>query len=285
MHYYLVSDLHMGGDAELQTCDYAEEFIQFLQQLSQIDTEAELIIGGDTFGFWELTELEGPEKLDEIIHHHQPIFNQIKQTGTSIKVTMMVGNHDYDLACNPVYVSKLADYNITLDTSLALVRPVADRQLWIEHGQQDDNYNASPQYGNPYALPIGYFITEYIVSGASHYSAFGQGNWLKDIRSVGTLQIPEWIASNYFYREMSGIIRWMVLPFLLLFGFTFIAIGLEILRYFSLFDINLLVDNTFPRALGLVTITETEMADIRSRYDEIFAACERSPGGFEHMPD
>ncbi|MEM7466066.1 MAG: NAD(P)/FAD-dependent oxidoreductase [Pseudomonadota bacterium] len=32
-------------------------------------------------------------------------------------------------------------------------------------------------------------------------------------------------------------------------------------------------------------ITETEMADIRSRYDEIFAACERSPGGFEHMPD
>src|SRR5882672_1573933 len=32
-------------------------------------------------------------------------------------------------------------------------------------------------------------------------------------------------------------------------------------------------------------ISETEMADIRSRYDEIFAACARSPGGFEHEPD
>ncbi|MBT6986299.1 MAG: NAD(P)/FAD-dependent oxidoreductase, partial [Rhodospirillaceae bacterium] len=32
-------------------------------------------------------------------------------------------------------------------------------------------------------------------------------------------------------------------------------------------------------------ISEKEMADIRSRYEEIFAACNRSPGGFEHEPD
>ncbi len=32
-------------------------------------------------------------------------------------------------------------------------------------------------------------------------------------------------------------------------------------------------------------ISDAEMADIRSRYDEIFAACKMSPGGFEHAPD
>jgi cation diffusion facilitator CzcD-associated flavoprotein CzcO len=32
-------------------------------------------------------------------------------------------------------------------------------------------------------------------------------------------------------------------------------------------------------------ISEAEMADIRARYDEIFAACKLSPGGFEHAPD
>jgi cation diffusion facilitator CzcD-associated flavoprotein CzcO len=32
-------------------------------------------------------------------------------------------------------------------------------------------------------------------------------------------------------------------------------------------------------------ISEKEMAGIRARYDEIFAACARSPGGFEHEPD
>jgi cation diffusion facilitator CzcD-associated flavoprotein CzcO len=32
-------------------------------------------------------------------------------------------------------------------------------------------------------------------------------------------------------------------------------------------------------------ISQEEMADIRRRYDEIFAVCARSPGGFEHEPD
>ena len=32
-------------------------------------------------------------------------------------------------------------------------------------------------------------------------------------------------------------------------------------------------------------ISDTEMADIRARYDEIFATCLRTPGGFEHEPD
>jgi cation diffusion facilitator CzcD-associated flavoprotein CzcO len=32
-------------------------------------------------------------------------------------------------------------------------------------------------------------------------------------------------------------------------------------------------------------ISEEEMADIRSRYDEIFATCASTPGGFEHRPD
>ncbi len=37
--------------------------------------------------------------------------------------------------------------------------------------------------------------------------------------------------------------------------------------------------------LNNAPISETEMADIRRRYDEIFAACARSPGGFVHEPD
>ncbi|HUA33837.1 MAG TPA: NAD(P)/FAD-dependent oxidoreductase [Candidatus Binataceae bacterium] len=32
-------------------------------------------------------------------------------------------------------------------------------------------------------------------------------------------------------------------------------------------------------------ISETEMADIRARYDQIFKTCARTPGGFEHEPD
>ena len=37
--------------------------------------------------------------------------------------------------------------------------------------------------------------------------------------------------------------------------------------------------------LNNAPISQEEMADIRKRYDDIFAACSRSPGGFEHEPD
>jgi UDP-2,3-diacylglucosamine pyrophosphatase LpxH len=250
--YYFVSDLHLGGDGQLQHCDYTTEFIAFLKELETQGPDTELLIVGDTFGFWELTLVQGIAKLEHIIHAHQAIFDQLKATGARIKVTMMVGNHDYDLACDPAFVDKLKAYNIQLDTSLVLIRTVGDRKIWIEHGQQRDEFNAFPEYGNPHALPVGYFITETFVSGASRHSDFGKGNWLKDIRSVGTRQIPDWILSNYFYREMSTVLRWLLLPFLLLSGVTVLSLVGEILRVLGIFDYNILFHNPLMSRLGII---------------------------------
>jgi UDP-2,3-diacylglucosamine pyrophosphatase LpxH len=119
--YYFVSDLHMGGDGQLQHCDYTAEFVAFLKRLEKEGPDTELLIVGDTFGFWELTLVRGIEKLDHIIAAHQAIFDQLRATGAKIKITMMVGNHDYDLACNAEFSVKLQQYNIHLDTSLVLI--------------------------------------------------------------------------------------------------------------------------------------------------------------------
>src|SRR6516165_3509925 len=250
--YYFVSDLHMGGDGQLQHCDYTAGFIGFLKQLENEGSDTELLVVGDTFGFWELTLVHGAEKLDHIIAAHQAIFDQFRATGTRIKITMMVGNHDYDLACNAEFAAKLQQYNIHLDTSLVLIRTIGDKKIWIEHGQQRDQFNAFPDYGKPYALPVGYFITQTFVSGASRHSDFGRGNWLKDIRSVGTTQIPDWVLSNYFYREMSAVLRWVLLPFLLLAGVTMVAIAGELLRVVGIFDYNILFHNPLMSRLGII---------------------------------
>src|SRR5262249_7524291 len=242
----------MGGDSQLQHCDYTTEFIAFLKDLETQDPNTELLIVGDTFGFWELTLVQGIAKLEHIIHAHQAIFDQLKATGARIRVTMMVGNHDYDLACDPAFAGKLKAYNIHLDTSLALIRTVGDRKIWIEHGQQRDEFNAFPEYGNPHALPLGYFITEIFVSGASRHANFGKGDWLKDIRSVGTRQIPDWVLSNYFYREMSTVLRWLLLPFLLLFWVTVLAIAVEIRRILGIVDYNSLFHKPVMSRLGII---------------------------------
>lgn len=235
----------------MQICDYTEEFVVFLRELEQQDKETELIIAGDTFGFWELTTVEGMAQLDEIIKHHQRIFEQLKRTGERIQITMMVGNHDYDLACDPFYKLKLSDYNITLDESIALKREMGGKKIWIEHGQQIDPFNSAPDYGNPYALPAGYFITKSFVSGASKFSVFGASDWLKDIRSVDVRSIPDWLISNYFYNEMNIFLRWLLLPFLLLLTVTIFALAGEALKFLGIFDVNILLVNPLTRALGL----------------------------------
>lgn len=249
--FYFVSDLHFGGDGQLMACDFADEFIDFLQRLAQKDKETELIIAGDTFGFWELTTVRGTAQLDEIIKFHADIFEQLKSTGERIQITIMVGNHDYDLACDSEYAEKLAKYNITLDTSLFLIREIGGRKIYVEHGQQVDPYNAATEYGNINALPLGYFITESLVSGASKYSVFGRSDWLKDIRSVDVRQIPDWLVSNYFYNEMNIILRWLLLPFLLLLTITAVALAGQLLKYLGIFDVNYLLDNALFRALGV----------------------------------
>jgi UDP-2,3-diacylglucosamine pyrophosphatase LpxH len=249
--YYFVSDLHFGGDGSLQICDFSEEFIEFLRRLAKKDEKTELIVAGDTFGFWELTTVQGVAQLDEIIKYHAAIFEQFRSTGERIKITMMVGNHDYDLACYPEFKDKLKDYNIALDTSLSLIREIGGRKIWIEHGQQIDPYNASSEYGNINAQPAGFFITETLVAGASKYSVFGASDWLKDIRSVDVRQIPDWLISNYFYNEMNLFLRWLLLPFLLLLTITAVALIAQMLKYVGIFDANILLENPLTRALGL----------------------------------
>lgn len=52
----------------------------------------------------------------------------------------------------------------------------------------------------------------------------GRNEWLKDIESVyPSEEVPLWVLSNYFYREMTPILRWFLLPFLILFGVSVVV--------------------------------------------------------------
>ena len=69
---------------------------------------------------------------------------------------------------------------------------------------------------------------------------------------MGTMQIPDWILSNYFYREMGTALRWFLLPFLLLSGVTVVAIVGESLRVLGIVDYNILFQNSLMSRLGII---------------------------------
>lgn len=244
--YYLISDLHIGGDGMLDRCEFEPELIRFLRDIADGPIPAELIIPGDAFGFWELTTVEGPEKLDLLIRLHPALFAQFRETGRRVKITLIPGNHDYELACVPAWKEKLAAYNISLEPVTHITRPAGGRTIWIEHGNQRDTFNRFPDFGNPYGLPSGYFITVATVAAAGKGAERGRSPWLKDLAAVyPTEELPFWIWSNYFYREMGDVLRWLLLPFLLLFTVSVIVYAGQ-----SLKKLGILHTNIFDLRLG-----------------------------------
>ncbi|MFC4439075.1 MULTISPECIES: metallophosphoesterase [Natrialbaceae] len=253
--YVFISDLHMGGDEQLTTLDFEAELLSFLEDLEERGGDVELIINGDTFGLWEYTETSDRDKLERVIEDHPRVFEQLRTTGEAIDITIIPGNHDYDLACYPSHIDRLAEFNVSLEPAVAITREVGDADIWIEHGQQHDSNNRMPDWGNPDALPVGYFIVQRIVAAAGRYSERARGDWLRDIQSVAPMEeIPRWLFSNYFYREMSPVLRAIVVPLLLFFNITLLYLFGTVLEAFGILPARLFTDNPLVRALGIADI-------------------------------
>jgi UDP-2,3-diacylglucosamine pyrophosphatase LpxH len=223
--YYFISDLHIGGDGGLDRCEFEGELIEFLRGIAAGPLPAELIIVGDAFGLWEMTSVAVDRKLEQLARSHKALFAQFRETGRRLRITLLPGNHDYDLACVPAYKEDLATYNIHLEPVVHITRKVAGRTIWIGHGNQRDEFNRFPEFGNRFAMPPGYYITTSTVAAAARAAQRGQSDWLNDLETVYPSEaIPFWIWSNYFYREMTPILRLFLLPFLLLAGVSLIVL-------------------------------------------------------------
>jgi UDP-2,3-diacylglucosamine pyrophosphatase LpxH len=224
--YYFISDLHISGGKNASVYEPEKELINFLEELEDKGENIELIIVGDTFGFWEINNLEGVAKLESVIKAHPRLFNCFQKVGQKIRITIIPGNHDYELACYPDFKPLLEKYGIHLEPQCFIERKVAGKKIHIEHGSQYDSFNYISNFGDPNATPLGYYITNKIVGGANKYSSLGRQEWLKDLGSVYPHErIPNWLFSNHFYREMSPILRYTLLPFFLFFSISFFVLA------------------------------------------------------------
>ena len=250
--YFLISDLHIGGDGALDACEFETELMDFLRMLEEQAGDRELIIAGDFLGLWEMTTLSGPDKLHAIIASHFELFRQFQRTGSKIAITVIPGNHDHELATDPEFGNILHAYNIHLEPREYITRTLAGRTLWIEHGQQRDASNRFDIFGNAACKPFGYYVTTNIISSAGQRVRNRHEKWLKDIESVyPTEHIPHWLLSNYFYREMSIYIRALGLPLLLLFCASAVMVVGALLEVFGVVSPGRFL-SSFSRSLGVL---------------------------------
>lgn len=219
--YYVISDLHIGGDEQLEKAEFLPELLSFLERLEGTEEDAELVINGDAFGLWELTHVDGLAKFDYLEERYPELFEQLKATGENIDITIVPGNHDHELAAYDAYVDRFAAYNVRVVQEESISRRVGERVIHFEHGQQQDPNNRIEEWGSPHATPLGYFYNTRVVSTAGQLSDRGRYDWLKDVQAVTpTERMPVWLFSKYFYREMNPLLRYSLAPFLLLFNIS-----------------------------------------------------------------
>ncbi len=235
--YYVISDLHIGGDEQLEEVEFLDELLEFLDRLATTDENAELIINGDAFGLWEFTTVEGLEKFEILAETYPELFEQFRRTGENIQITLLPGNHDHELAAYDGYCERFAEYNVDLVPEESITRPVGDRTIHFEHGHQRDPNNRIEDWGNPHATPLGYFYNTLFTSRAGQLSDQGRYNWLTDVQAVTpTERMPVWLISKYFYREMNPLLRYSLIPFLLLFNISVlmaVVAGLDVVGIWS----------------------------------------------------
>ncbi|MEF8854215.1 MAG: metallophosphoesterase [Haloarculaceae archaeon] len=236
--YYVISDLHIGGDEQLEHVEFLDEFLEFLERLERTDETAELIINGDAFGLWEFTTIEGPAKFEVLLETYPTLFEQLRATGETVAITLVPGNHDHELAVYDEYVDRFAEYNVDLVQEQSVTRSVGGREVHVEHGHQQDPNNRIEDWGSRHATPLGYFYNTLVTSRAGKLSHRGRYNWLREVQAVTpTERMPVWLVSKYFYREMNPLLRYALVPFLLLFNVSVVLAvlaGLDLAGIWSL---------------------------------------------------
>ena len=250
--YYVISDLHIGGDEQLEQVDFLDELLDFLDRLAETDENAELIINGDAFGLWEFTTIDGIEKFDSLESSYPDLFEQFRKTGENIDITLLPGNHDHELAAYDEYVERFEAYNVDLVQEESTTRPVDDAEIHFEHGHQRDPNNRIEDWGNPHAAPLGYYYNTLVTSRAGQMSDRGRYNWLKDVQAVTpTERMPVWLISKYFYREMNPYIRYSMIPFLLLFNISVVLALLAGVHLLGIWSTPVEVGTAFLGQFGL----------------------------------
>ncbi|MCM8762833.1 MAG: UDP-2,3-diacylglucosamine diphosphatase [Candidatus Omnitrophica bacterium] len=122
-----ISDLHLGDGTRTDDFHRDKEFLGFLDF---VEKEAkELIIAGDLFELWQAS-------LDKILFKHKEVVKRLLGLKKKIKLTYLVGNHDY------------IPFTAFLDKESGLDLEYSDKEKGIiaEHGHRYDIFN---RYQNP----------------------------------------------------------------------------------------------------------------------------------------
>ena len=97
-HLVVISDQHIGGDKPIDDFKIDDVFVRFVSELyneSMLQkNKIELLIIGDFLDLWKISS---ENKIAQVVRNHKDVFSVLKKFGKQNTITLVPGNHDYEL--------------------------------------------------------------------------------------------------------------------------------------------------------------------------------------------
>lgn len=306
-----LSDLHLATDDDKRDFFAQDELSALLDELIASDAPIDLIIAGDFFDLLQLTDadqLPGETRVDTFRRcferdDYATMLARLRHfTGLPQHRTIyLVGNHDAESGWNDPLRDYLLRSGLVSEIALAYRHTFTDGQgngclIYCEHGNDYDGVNTVGDYRNPAITPLGsHIVTDMVnyLEPLGRHADTDAPTSIADIDNIHPLGlIPWWFISNYFYRQVRRVVKYILVPAALLyavvhllplyllydqFGNNFVGRGLDSLPGVELIVLALVI--MFDSSLLMITLISLlvrfDFARTRRRYglqdpDDIF---------------
>jgi UDP-2,3-diacylglucosamine pyrophosphatase LpxH len=221
-----LSDSHIGGDDGRDIFESPDDLAALFGSLDDHAGPVELVLAGDFFDLLRIAEVpEGQNRVSATISRPEygGLFEALRRfaSGPNRKVIYLPGNHDAEVRWNQEIHAELERQGLVHEFALsytASFESASDRVIYCEHGNQFDPTNTFRDYDNPLDTPLGdHVVTDLLPRLPVGWESEG-GN-LRDVDRVFPLAIiPRWLAGRLYYVTVTQIVRWLLLPLLILFA-------------------------------------------------------------------
>jgi UDP-2,3-diacylglucosamine pyrophosphatase LpxH len=221
-----LSDCHIGGDDGRDIFESPDDLAALFDSIDRHSGPVELVLAGDFFDFLRIAEVPaGENRASTTISRpeYQELFAALRRlaAGPDRRVVYLPGNHDAEAWWNREIHAELERAGLVHEFALsysAAFEPGPDQVVYCEHGNQFDPTNTFRDYDDPLDTPLGdHIVTDFVRRLPPGWEAEG-GN-LRDIARVFPLTaIPEWLAGRTYYVLVTQMVRWLLLPLVILYA-------------------------------------------------------------------
>jgi UDP-2,3-diacylglucosamine pyrophosphatase LpxH len=220
-----VSDSHIGGDPGCDGFESPEKLQALLQELSEHQGPVELVLAGDFFDFLQISPPSSVTDRAELTINrpeYQEMFEALRgfAAGEQHRVVYIPGNHDAETWWNPQVQNTLRESGLVDEFALYYLASLGTDEkrftIYCEHGNQFDPPNYIEDYTEPLDTPLGHHIVTDFARRIAPIGEISPGLNLSDIKNVYPVtDIPQWVASKYFYHALGRAVSYVVIPLIL----------------------------------------------------------------------